>query len=394
MLCETDQNCSDYSAGTCIDDFPNDLNYRNECDAAASCTDASDCIACVKSDDKNAYGFAKIISLGDSGWIRLDDDDGSTAPSYGISLASDRQFEGWAWNGNSETYLGAGWVSTNCENRSCSAGANQGNFCDDDSDCPGGACTDYCTASDHRIYLSMAVPSGVTVIPISSQRCSALSVSWTYPSEENYRYNVYRDNALIGTTNLGITSYPDLGLTSNTNFSYEVSAIDALDIESARSSPAVTGTTDTVCEIANTASITRPESNCPGSVTLDWEDFTGTCTFDYYELARCQCDSLANCIRCDTTPDSANLYNYELFNDGSEGACYRPGDSSNDINDSECIDDHFDSTLLHESNKRYKYSIRVHCSTPDADSAWTSPGFPSDGVVPCKRPQWIERKTN
>lgn len=73
-------------------------------------------------------GWAKILSLGDDGWINFNQSDGSGLPlefpeplpidfggiSFGVSIASSTsEFTGWAWNGNDDG-SGIGWISFNC----------------------------------------------------------------------------------------------------------------------------------------------------------------------------------------------------------------------------------------------------------------------------------------
>jgi hypothetical protein len=59
------------------------------------------------------YGWAKILSLGDDGWIKLGD---TSSPSWNNQVSIDsntNEFIGWAWNGNNITDTGIGWISFN-----------------------------------------------------------------------------------------------------------------------------------------------------------------------------------------------------------------------------------------------------------------------------------------
>ena len=65
---------------------------------------------------------------------------------------------------------------------------------------------------------------------------TSMSLNWT-ASTDNIGvtgYKIYRNSALVGTS--ATTSYPDSGLTANTQYSYTVSACDAIPNESAQSS--------------------------------------------------------------------------------------------------------------------------------------------------------------
>ena len=73
-------------------------------------------------------GWAKILSLGDDGWINFNQPNAAGLPlgfpaplpmdfggiSFGVSIASStNEFTGWAWNGNDDG-SGIGWISFNC----------------------------------------------------------------------------------------------------------------------------------------------------------------------------------------------------------------------------------------------------------------------------------------
>ena len=56
-------------------------------------------------------GWAKILSLGDEGWLKMND----SWPD-GVAIDSNSDFHGFAWNGNSASGAGLGWLSFNCAN--------------------------------------------------------------------------------------------------------------------------------------------------------------------------------------------------------------------------------------------------------------------------------------
>ena len=67
------------------------------------------------------YGWAKIVSMGDSGWLSLSCyNDGSCSHyDYGLSIDSETgYFSGYAWNDNDYLGNGIGWISFNCANDS------------------------------------------------------------------------------------------------------------------------------------------------------------------------------------------------------------------------------------------------------------------------------------
>ncbi|MEA3449547.1 MAG: hypothetical protein U9Q85_01010 [Patescibacteria group bacterium] len=58
-------------------------------------------------------GWAKILSMGEDGWISFGDDDTSDSIDYGISGdPGTEEFSGMAWNGNNDN-TGIGWISFN-----------------------------------------------------------------------------------------------------------------------------------------------------------------------------------------------------------------------------------------------------------------------------------------
>ena len=62
-------------------------------------------------------GWAKIIGLGDDGWLKLSDDILPDTWPDGVSMdAVTFTFTGWAWNGN-DNGAGIGWLSFHCADR-------------------------------------------------------------------------------------------------------------------------------------------------------------------------------------------------------------------------------------------------------------------------------------
>ena len=84
------------------------VNYNFNTNCQNTCDDSNNCTACLDTNG-DVYGWAKVLSYGDNGWIKFND---STAPAYKVELIG-TDFEGWAWNG-SDSDVGAGWISFNC----------------------------------------------------------------------------------------------------------------------------------------------------------------------------------------------------------------------------------------------------------------------------------------
>ena len=90
-------------------DLPIGVNYsdfNSTCVDSTWCNEASDnCTACVDTSG-NLQGWAKILSLGDDGWVSMN----RVAPAYAVVYDDvDDEFEGFSWNN------GTGWLSWNCE---------------------------------------------------------------------------------------------------------------------------------------------------------------------------------------------------------------------------------------------------------------------------------------
>lgn len=94
---------------------PDNYKFNSSCKPPGSCSAANSCSACFNPDDGKIYGWAKVLSLGNDGWISL----GTTtaAVPYRVSVGqgnASSSFEGLGWNGNTEKYKGLGWISFNC----------------------------------------------------------------------------------------------------------------------------------------------------------------------------------------------------------------------------------------------------------------------------------------
>ncbi len=86
------------------------VNCYDTCDSTNNCT------ACYNYNDNFVYGWAKILSLGNDGWIKFNHS--VAVAGNTIINTSANEIEGWAWNGN-DNDTGIGWISMNCENEIC-----------------------------------------------------------------------------------------------------------------------------------------------------------------------------------------------------------------------------------------------------------------------------------
>ena len=70
--------------------------------------------AIYNSSNQQISGWAKILSLGDEGWIKMRKYSADGGTDYGVAVSGSGDFTGYAWNSN------IGWISFNCLNDDCS----------------------------------------------------------------------------------------------------------------------------------------------------------------------------------------------------------------------------------------------------------------------------------
>jgi len=98
---------------------PDDYAFNASCATAGSCAAPSNCTACYNWTDSKVYGWAKILSMGDNGWIKFND----TWENGVLINQATGDFSGWAWNANADE-SGIGWLSFNCSNDSPACGSS------------------------------------------------------------------------------------------------------------------------------------------------------------------------------------------------------------------------------------------------------------------------------
>jgi hypothetical protein len=136
-------------------------------------------------------GWAKVLILGDDGWIKLRKFSSDGGPSYGLSINSGN-FSGWAWNGNAVAGTGIGWISFNC------------------ADTGAGGCTGH----DYRVRLGGGVPDAPTIGIIEDLSCPAndpmpVRVNWTDNSNNETGFEVEKsEDQIIWTSHCSLISTP------------------------------------------------------------------------------------------------------------------------------------------------------------------------------------------
>jgi len=101
-------------------------------DSSNDCTDSSGCTACYSPTQNGSgfgrfYGWGKILSLGDDGWLKLSS---ATSPTYSVDYNMNTgEITGYAWNGAGSAAnedFATGWVSFSCTNNSSCASSPYG----------------------------------------------------------------------------------------------------------------------------------------------------------------------------------------------------------------------------------------------------------------------------
>ena len=130
--------------------------------------------------DDNVTGWAKILSLGDDGWIKMSDSSVTNWDNKGVHIVAsgtDLVFDGWAWNSAADGGAGIGWISFNY--KTCDL---DGNGTVDASEagttgCPAGP------VSPYWVSLAGAVAAGVNNAPVVS---NLTAPNWSYAEAGQY----------------------------------------------------------------------------------------------------------------------------------------------------------------------------------------------------------------
>jgi hypothetical protein len=334
-----------------IANLPDDYAFNINC--SNSCTALNNCTACYNLTNKNIYGWAKILRLGDNnGWLKLRK--GAEAGSdYGVNIAGNGEFMGYAWNGN-DNNIGLGWASFNCANDTS------------------------CATSNYKVRARIPTqPVIQSIVPDASfDSCHTLSVIWNSDVlYEDSFYLVRSDDggglygsaggACAGVLNQGVSSCLDNTLAPGQTAYYKVTA---KNIFGEATSTAAFGQTNAVCEVAGGSGISG-RGICPKTIRLTWSEPANQGGIDYYLVQRCRMDT----SNCDEDSDYAEV------------TCVDYDPDTNHPTGEHCDDNNF---IAEEITKKYKYRI-AGVSGPDQGD-WSEP---SGAIRPCPQlPKWKEVK--
>lgn len=313
-------------------------------------------------------GWAKILSLGDDGWIKLassTETPGDTM-NYAVELnPSWGEFAGWAWNGNDTASTGIGWISFNHMNQ---------------------------TPPGPHYAVTVLVPTKPNNLKITNtdvDSCHTLHASWDDSSYEE-GYNIYMhddspvpldDTHRIRTLSAYIRGKVDMDTDDNLlpgeGYNFKVQAYNFFGFST---SDQVQGTTSPICKVLDGNDLVAT-GKCPKTIKLTWKEpvHGAGCTIDKYFIRRCTCTTTDNCNNCNCTngfncnPEVPSPYSYASSTIGNELTFN---------------DESFDLPSK-EQKKAYKYIVSGHCSSGESGE-WS---LPSNQEIPCKtKPKFIEDK--
>ena len=97
---------------------PDNWRFNANCPATYTCNNTTNCTACYNPANGKIYGWARVVGLGNNGWIYLSATSSPVAiPGISIDQSNaSGTFSGFGWNGNTDKTQGLGWVSFNCNN--------------------------------------------------------------------------------------------------------------------------------------------------------------------------------------------------------------------------------------------------------------------------------------
>ncbi|MHA1973179.1 MAG: fibronectin type III domain-containing protein, partial [Candidatus Hodarchaeales archaeon] len=138
------------------------------------------------------------------------------------------------------------------------------------------------SASASATTFDTTPPAQVTGLTASAASSSQIDLVWNANSESDLDYyNIYRDGVLIATATS--TSYSDTGLTSETTYTYQVSAVDLSGNEGLKSTT-VSATTFDVTPPALVTGLTASAISA-SQIDLTWNANSET-DLDYYNVYR------------------------------------------------------------------------------------------------------------
>ncbi len=233
------------------------------------------------SDSRRFSGWAKIVSLGDDGWIKFAKDSYDSGSDYYLKINEDGRLAGWTWNNK------IGWISFNS------------------ADWPSNTITYY------AIGRPPTIPSNVVVNPGEFDGCNTLYLDW---SDSNYFstssvYNIYRyvNPSFTPTTSnqvpppLSVSSKIDSGLAMSGTYCYHIGASNFFGTTFTSSSTC--GQTKSICGITTITGSGNCLQGDPSIINLRWAEpvIANEGEIAYFKVWRCQISETDDCRQVDSS---------------------------------------------------------------------------------------------
>lgn len=212
-------------------------------------------------------GWAKILALGDDGWVKLAKDSHDSGPNYWSQLNNDGKLAGWAWNNR------IGWLSFNSNDVTSSI-------------------TYYVTGQ------APTTPSSVVVTPDDVDGCNTLVIDWP-DSLYASNYSVFRSTSASFTPSatvnfIGSSTVSNFinnnGLALNTDYYYHIGASNFFGTTYTTAS--AHGKTRPICGINTITGQGDCLNGDPSVIKLNWQvpTMASGVEIDHYQVKRCQID--------------------------------------------------------------------------------------------------------
>ncbi|HQB51046.1 MAG TPA: hypothetical protein PLT32_02375 [bacterium] len=243
-------------------------------------------------------GWAKIVSLGDDGWIKFAKDAYDSGSEYYVRIGSDGKLGGWAWNNK------IGWLSFN----SADWASN--------------------TITYYTIGRAPTMPINVSVVSDEYNGCNTLNLAWATSSYVSV-YNVYRFlNPVFTPTSsnhvpppLSVSNKVDSGLAMGGTYCYHIGASNFFGTTFTSSSTC--GQTKSICGITTITGSGNCLQGDPSIINLRWVKpmvASGT-EITRFEVKRCQVRETDDCRQ------SSSIYN--LVSTSSDCYIVKPDEIDN-----------------------------------------------------------------
>lgn len=290
-----------------------DYTFNNSC---PSCTSANNCTACYSPADSKIYGWGKVLSLGDDGWLKMADDSVPSWNGKGVKInPATGDFFGWAWNGNTTAGTGIGWVSFN--SRDCDI---DGDGIFEGAGEAGGSAPAFCPESGmaypYKVYANGFRPAAPANLTATSANC-AMRLDWLDNSDDEIGFEAeYSPDGLSGWANFCNVN-PNINyctdtMPENTTYYFRVRALGwGANSDWEPASGGVQGSTPWCPPVLT---VDPNSANCD-SIELSWTYYNPG--VDHYEVWRDKDNEGAEIIQDGIPPSPPNYTDTDIISGSS-----------------------------------------------------------------------------